>query len=193
MKRVKIAELKDHLSRHLRAVERGMSLEVTDRDRPIARIVPLAKEPAPVRLIPPRRSFALLRRKRYGRAAWAVGDEGGAYRWLAETGWVSELFPDRIARLIGVGALDTEQAWAVADSGKLFRRDASGWALADGVTASRPKAACISKSTTTATCPTCFPTASASRRGRSRRSSNANRTRSRHASRRTRPPPRSGT
>ena len=53
-------------------VERGMSLEVTDRDRPIARIVPLAKEPAPVRLIPPRRSFALLRRKRYGRAAWAV-------------------------------------------------------------------------------------------------------------------------
>jgi len=72
MKRVKIAELKDHLSRHLRAVERGMSLEVTDRDRPIARIVPLAKEPAPVRLIPPRRSFALLRRKRYDRAAWAV-------------------------------------------------------------------------------------------------------------------------
>ena len=72
MKKVKIAELKDHLSRHLRTVERGMSLEVTDRDRPIARIVPLPKEVPPLRLIPPRRSFALLRRKRYGRARWAV-------------------------------------------------------------------------------------------------------------------------
>src|SRR5689334_8589896 len=40
MKRVKIAELKDHLSSHLRAVERGATIEVTDRERPIARIVP---------------------------------------------------------------------------------------------------------------------------------------------------------
>jgi prevent-host-death family protein len=40
MKRVKIAELKDHLSSHLRAVERGTTIEVTDRERPIARIVP---------------------------------------------------------------------------------------------------------------------------------------------------------
>jgi len=41
MKRVKIAELKDQLSRHLREVERGGEIEVTDRDRPIARIVPV--------------------------------------------------------------------------------------------------------------------------------------------------------
>src|SRR5438876_12166544 len=41
MKRVKIAELKDHLSAHLRSVERGGELEVTDRERPIARIVPI--------------------------------------------------------------------------------------------------------------------------------------------------------
>jgi antitoxin (DNA-binding transcriptional repressor) of toxin-antitoxin stability system len=72
MKKVKIAVLKDQLSRHLRAVERGASLEVMDRDRPIARIVPLPKDGTPLRLIPPRRSFALLRRKRYGPARWAV-------------------------------------------------------------------------------------------------------------------------
>lgn len=41
MKRVRIAELKDQLSRYLRAVERGEEIEVTDRDRPIARIVPI--------------------------------------------------------------------------------------------------------------------------------------------------------
>ncbi len=43
MKTVKIAELKDRLSEHLRAVERGTVSEVivTDRDRPVARIVPI--------------------------------------------------------------------------------------------------------------------------------------------------------
>ncbi|MBI4260112.1 MAG: type II toxin-antitoxin system prevent-host-death family antitoxin, partial [Actinobacteria bacterium] len=44
MKRVKIAELKDQLSKHLRAVERGAHVEVTDRDRPIARIVPVEEQ-----------------------------------------------------------------------------------------------------------------------------------------------------
>jgi prevent-host-death family protein len=42
MKRVKIAELKSQLSRYLRAVERGEEIEVTDRDRPIAHILPAA-------------------------------------------------------------------------------------------------------------------------------------------------------
>ncbi len=41
MRTVKIAELKDHLSEHLRAAERGAEIIVTDRDRPIARIVPM--------------------------------------------------------------------------------------------------------------------------------------------------------
>ena len=41
MTSVKIADLKSHLSEHLRAVERGDSIEVTDRARPIARIVPI--------------------------------------------------------------------------------------------------------------------------------------------------------
>jgi prevent-host-death family protein len=40
MKRVKIADLKAHLSEHLRAVRRGETVTVLDRDRPVARIVP---------------------------------------------------------------------------------------------------------------------------------------------------------
>ena len=36
------ADLKAHLSEHLRAVRRGETLVVTDRHEPIARIVPIA-------------------------------------------------------------------------------------------------------------------------------------------------------
>jgi prevent-host-death family protein len=72
MKRVKIAELKDNLSRHLREVERGGEVEVTDRDRPIARIVPVTLRGGPVVLLPPRRPFVQLRGKRYRPAGWGV-------------------------------------------------------------------------------------------------------------------------
>ena len=41
MKRAKIAELKNHLSRYLDHVRSGESVLVLDRDQPIARIVPL--------------------------------------------------------------------------------------------------------------------------------------------------------
>ena len=72
MKRVKIAELKNHLSRHLRAVESGAEIEVTDRDRPIARIVPVAQPAAAIRIVPARRPFSAMRRKRYRPAGWQV-------------------------------------------------------------------------------------------------------------------------
>lgn len=64
MKRVGVAELKDRLSSHLRAVEAGAEVEITDRDRPIARLVPIVR-PADVQLRPPLRPFASLRRRRY--------------------------------------------------------------------------------------------------------------------------------
>ena len=57
MKRIKIADLKDHLSEHLRAVERGAEVVVTDRDRPIARISPFSETGRRVRLVPPTREF----------------------------------------------------------------------------------------------------------------------------------------
>ena len=39
-KRVKISELKAHLSEYLRHVRRGHTVEVMDRDTPVARLVP---------------------------------------------------------------------------------------------------------------------------------------------------------
>jgi prevent-host-death family protein len=70
--RVKIAELKDQLSRYLRAVERGEEVEVTDRNRPIARIVPTGDGSPPLTLRPPTRPFASIRNRRYPAARWNV-------------------------------------------------------------------------------------------------------------------------
>jgi prevent-host-death family protein len=72
MKRVKIAELKDQLSRHLREVERGAEVEVTDRDRPIARIVPVGRARTTLLVARPKRSFASIRGKRHAPARWGV-------------------------------------------------------------------------------------------------------------------------
>jgi antitoxin (DNA-binding transcriptional repressor) of toxin-antitoxin stability system len=41
MKGIKIADLKSHLSHHLREVRGGRALTVLDRDTPIARLVPI--------------------------------------------------------------------------------------------------------------------------------------------------------
>ena len=50
MSNVRIADLKARLSEHLRAVRRGRTLTVLDRDTPIARIVPYDEsEPLKVR------------------------------------------------------------------------------------------------------------------------------------------------
>jgi prevent-host-death family protein len=50
MSSVRIADLKARLSEHLRAVRRGRTLTVLDRDTPIARIVPYDEsEPLRVR------------------------------------------------------------------------------------------------------------------------------------------------
>jgi prevent-host-death family protein len=61
MKTVKIAELKDQLSRHLRAVEAGAEITVTDRNRPIARIVPVPPPVPSVTIIPARTDFTAVR------------------------------------------------------------------------------------------------------------------------------------
>lgn len=64
MIRVKIAELRDALSRHLRAVERGETVEVMHRDRPVARIVPVGRG-ADLESTHARRPFTEIRGKRY--------------------------------------------------------------------------------------------------------------------------------
>ena len=70
MKKVKIAELKNHLSEHLRSVEAGDEIIVTDRDRPIARIVPHTAGERRVRISKPKRPFATIRGKRFAAAKW---------------------------------------------------------------------------------------------------------------------------
>ena len=72
MKRVKMTELKAQLSRHLRAVERGAEIEVTIRNRPIARLVPVPPQAAEVRILPAKRPFAGVRDKPCRRARWPV-------------------------------------------------------------------------------------------------------------------------
>jgi prevent-host-death family protein len=46
MKQVRIAELKARLSEYLRAVRRGETIAVLDRETPVAQIVPVADRPA---------------------------------------------------------------------------------------------------------------------------------------------------
>lgn len=72
MKTVKIAELKDRLSEHLRAVEKGAEVIVTDRNRPIARIVPLTDGREQVRVLPASRSFKSIRSRRHKAAGWKI-------------------------------------------------------------------------------------------------------------------------
>ena len=71
MRRVGVAELKDQLSKHLRAVEAGEEMLVTDRERPIARIIPV-EGPARVTIRPARVPFASVRDRRFRPANWPV-------------------------------------------------------------------------------------------------------------------------
>ena len=72
MRQVKIAELKNRLSEHLRAVENGAEVIVMDRNRPIARIVPLPPPGRRIRLLQPSRNSPEIRDRRRSRAGWQV-------------------------------------------------------------------------------------------------------------------------
>ena len=73
MKRVKIADLKNHLSQHLRAVEQGAEIEITDRRRPIVRLVPARTAEGQIRILAARRPFAEVRNRRFPKARWRSG------------------------------------------------------------------------------------------------------------------------
>ncbi|MFO0684044.1 MAG: type II toxin-antitoxin system Phd/YefM family antitoxin [Sandaracinus sp.] len=64
MRSIKIAALKDDLSRTLRSVERGATITVTDRDRPVALLVPVIDEDG-VEVRAADRPFAEVRRRRF--------------------------------------------------------------------------------------------------------------------------------
>ena len=71
MKQIKIAALKDHLSEHLRAVESGTELEVTDRRRPIVRMIPVTTPAGPA-ITAAHRPFSAIRGKRFRPADWNI-------------------------------------------------------------------------------------------------------------------------
>lgn len=60
MKRVRISKLKSELSAHVRAAEAGEVVEILDRARPVARLVPIARDEG-VEIEPPARTFASVR------------------------------------------------------------------------------------------------------------------------------------
>jgi prevent-host-death family protein len=61
MAQVGISELRSHLSEHLHRAEAGEVIEVLDRARPIAKVVPIANAGTALELIPAERSFASVR------------------------------------------------------------------------------------------------------------------------------------
>lgn len=71
MKQIGVAELKDNLSKYLRAAEAGEAVEVTDRNRPMVRIVPITGATG-TRIIPPRKPFASVRRRPRPPRNWAI-------------------------------------------------------------------------------------------------------------------------
>ena len=97
MKQAKIANLKDNLSRYLEHVRRGGSVLVLDRDRPVARLVPLphdGRQGASERLARLERQGLIRRgtgrRSSAGAARKPVRLPGGVLRGLLEErerGW----------------------------------------------------------------------------------------------------------
>ena len=72
MKRVGVAELKNHLSRYLRAAEAGETIEVTDHARALARIVPVGGPGRRAAIRPATRSLAEVRARRVPPLALSV-------------------------------------------------------------------------------------------------------------------------
>lgn len=75
MKSVKIAELKDKLSEHLRAVEAGEEVIVTDRNRPIARIIPAGPQTPELSIEEPSAPFKTVRTKKWPAARWKLSSK----------------------------------------------------------------------------------------------------------------------
>lgn len=86
MATVKIADLKNNLSRHLAHVRQGGELTVLDRDTPVARIVPFAPRPA--------------RTTRTGRNQAAPQESRARLEELQRLGVVSAGDPEGLAALV---------------------------------------------------------------------------------------------
>ena len=61
MKSVGIAQLKAHLSAHLKAVRKGATVVILDRHEPVARLVPMEEKKGDLIIRPPRRRLSDIR------------------------------------------------------------------------------------------------------------------------------------
>jgi antitoxin (DNA-binding transcriptional repressor) of toxin-antitoxin stability system len=78
MAMIKIADLKNNLSRHLAIVKQGGQITVLDRDRPIARIIPFSAADPGSEAAGAERLADLVRQ-----GVLTPGDPVAASRWLA--------------------------------------------------------------------------------------------------------------
>jgi antitoxin (DNA-binding transcriptional repressor) of toxin-antitoxin stability system len=72
IRRVGIADLKDHLSEHLHDVEAGVELLVVHRRRPVARVIRVAPGEAHAEIVPAQRKLSASDRKASSPANWPV-------------------------------------------------------------------------------------------------------------------------
>jgi prevent-host-death family protein len=89
MKRVGVAELKNNLSRLLRSVEIGEVVEVMDRARPIARIVPVPRRQR-IEIRPAKRPFASIRDRTYPRLSPDIDSLELLLEDRAEHDWIED-------------------------------------------------------------------------------------------------------
>jgi len=99
MKRVGVAELKNHLSRYLDHVRAGETILVLDRQRPVARLAPLAEHHPARRQIDER----LLQLEREGLIRRGTG---------GRPGWLKRRLPHRVrGTVLGDLLKERESSW----------------------------------------------------------------------------------
>ncbi len=62
MESVSVATLKSKLSQYLQAVKKGQEITVTSHQHPVARLVPVAKQPVEIEVIPAAKPISSLKK-----------------------------------------------------------------------------------------------------------------------------------
>lgn len=72
IRRVGIADLKDHLSEYLRHIEAGAEILIVDRRRPVARLIRVSPDEPLAQIVPAQRKLGARDRKPSPPANWPV-------------------------------------------------------------------------------------------------------------------------
>jgi len=76
VRRVGIADLKDHLSEHIRRVEAGAEILIVDRQRPVARLLRISPDEALAQTSPAQRKLSARDRRASPPAKWGISSLG---------------------------------------------------------------------------------------------------------------------